>query len=137
MLNVLTAQTEEGHSTQRFHFSSLIFSTYTNCLSFPYPVAGHATVQLHNCQSTRQISINNICKNSLAKKESLTGCHELLGKVFMARVGMITLVPEMRQNTSTDVKEGTPQAFRDLIHFYRSYNSLDNFPDQPSSSIYV
>lgn len=66
-----------------------------------------ATSPLH--QSTRQISINNICKNSLAKKKkSLTGCHELLGKAFMARVGMITLVPEMRQNTSIDVKEGTP-----------------------------
>lgn len=33
----------------------------------------------------------------------------LLGKVFMARVGMITLVHEMRQNTGTGVKEGTSQ----------------------------
>lgn len=110
-----------------FTLSSLIFSTYTTCVSLPYHIAGHATLQLYSRQSTRQININNICKNSLAKKKSLTGCHELLGKVFMARVGMITLVPEMRQNTGTDVRKAHHRLpARHTIHFCRTYYSLDN-----------
>jgi len=66
-----------------------------------------ATWQLS--QSTRQISTKNICSNSLAEKRSLTRCPELVGKVFMVKLGMITLVSEMRQNTGTDVKQSTPQ----------------------------
>lgn len=88
--------------------SSLLNLNYLSISSLPccrmnYP----ATPQLS--QATRQISINNICNNSLTEKRRLTGCHELVGKVFTVRVGMITLVSEMRQNTSADVKESRPR----------------------------
>lgn len=71
MLGVLTEQTEEGHSTQRFHFSSLIFSTYTACLLLPYHVVGHATLQLHSCQSTCRLVLTISAKILLPKNKVL------------------------------------------------------------------
>lgn len=109
MLNALTEQTEEGHSTQRFHFFPLVFSTLTACLSFHCHVAGHTILQLHSYQSTRQIIIKNVYNNSLAEKRSLPGCPQLVGKVVMVRLRMITLVSEMRrpkESTSQTTNQG-------------------------------
>lgn len=74
-----------------------------------------------------RLTLTISAKILLPKKKSLTGCHELLGKVFMARVGMINLVPEMRQNTGTDVRKAHHRLpARHTIHFCRTYYSLDN-----------
>lgn len=88
MLNALTEQTEEGHSTQRFHFfpSGLLNPHNLSLSSLPCcRTYNPAASQLSH--STRQTSVTNICNNSLAEKSVLTGCHELVGKVFMVKAG--------------------------------------------------
>lgn len=118
MLSALTEQTEEEHSTQRLHFFPTVFSTCTTCLPPHCHVAGHAILQHRSYRSLPDRSELRISAITLLQR-SLTGCHELLGKVFMVRLGMITLVSETRQNTSTDVKESTPQTTSQGYHSLR------------------
>lgn len=87
----------------------------TTCLPPHCHVAGHAILQHRSYGSLPDRSELRISAITLLQR-SLTGCHEVLGKVFMVRLGMITLVSETRQNTSTDVKESTPQTTSQGYH---------------------
>lgn len=121
-----------------FTLSSLIFSTYTTCVSLPYHIAGHATLQLYSRQSTRQININNICKNSLAKKKKFDWMPWAPRKGVYGKSGNDYFGPWDEAEHWHWCKEGTPQTTS------QAYNSLlqnllliRQSPDQPSSSIYA